>query len=132
MRCITAICPAGPPKLSAATRAQTRTASPKGTPCGGIFAARGAGVSMMPLFLVVSFIASLTRLSEILVKMIEHGGAAGNPVLVVVRGHADPGDQSPDPVYLGAGELCVLEVDIVYDLGDRAKGRVFEVRPREQ
>ena len=32
MRCITAIWPAGPPKESAATRAQTRIASPKGTP----------------------------------------------------------------------------------------------------
>src|SRR5688572_8005994 len=29
MRCITAICPAGPPKLSSATRAQTRAASEK-------------------------------------------------------------------------------------------------------
>src|SRR5690349_12166415 len=32
MRCITAICPAGPPKLSAATRSQTRKASPSETP----------------------------------------------------------------------------------------------------
>ena len=30
---MTAIWPAGPPKLSAAIRAQTRTASPNGTPC---------------------------------------------------------------------------------------------------
>src|SRR5438270_3095725 len=35
MRCITAICPAGPPKDSAATRSQTRSASPKETPCAG-------------------------------------------------------------------------------------------------
>ena len=32
IRCITAICPAGPPKLSAATRSQTRKASPIETP----------------------------------------------------------------------------------------------------
>src|SRR5881394_1725562 len=31
MRCMTAIWPAGPPKLSAATRTQTLSASPKGT-----------------------------------------------------------------------------------------------------
>src|SRR5208337_4817841 len=35
MRCITAICPAGPPKLSAATRSQTRKASPIETPWAG-------------------------------------------------------------------------------------------------
>ncbi len=34
MRCITAICPAGPPNDRAATRSQTFMASPKGTPCG--------------------------------------------------------------------------------------------------
>src|SRR3954471_17527669 len=34
MRCMTAIWPAGPPKLSRATRVQTRTASPRLTPCG--------------------------------------------------------------------------------------------------
>src|SRR5215207_4135292 len=33
MRCMTAIWPAGPPKLSIATRAQTRKASPRLTPC---------------------------------------------------------------------------------------------------
>src|ERR1700677_2962443 len=35
IRCITAICPAGPPKLSVATRNQTRNASPVETPCAG-------------------------------------------------------------------------------------------------
>src|ERR1051326_6224830 len=33
MRCITAICAAGPPKLIRATRVHTRTASPSDTPC---------------------------------------------------------------------------------------------------
>ena len=36
MRCITAIWPAGPPKLSAATRNHTRNASPNETPCPGV------------------------------------------------------------------------------------------------
>src|SRR3954463_15511597 len=35
MRCITAIWPAGPPKLSIATRSQTRNASRSDTPCRG-------------------------------------------------------------------------------------------------
>src|SRR6476646_9810188 len=35
MRCITAIWPAGPPKLSIATRSQTRNASRNDTPCRG-------------------------------------------------------------------------------------------------
>src|SRR5689334_13500407 len=39
MRCITAIWPAGPPKLSAATRHHTRNASPNETPCPGVVGA---------------------------------------------------------------------------------------------
>src|SRR5215203_2194291 len=35
MRCITAIWPAGPPKLRSATRSQTRNASPSETPWAG-------------------------------------------------------------------------------------------------
>src|SRR5262245_36916787 len=41
MRCITAICPAGPPKLSPATRNHVRKASPNVTPWLGSSAARG-------------------------------------------------------------------------------------------
>src|SRR5262249_41005852 len=36
MRCMTAIWPAGPPKLSAATRAHVQKASRRLTPCGGV------------------------------------------------------------------------------------------------
>jgi hypothetical protein len=38
IRCITAIWPAGPPKLSSATRVHTRNASPKETPCAAFAA----------------------------------------------------------------------------------------------
>src|SRR6266568_4199748 len=38
VRCITAIWPAGPPKLSSATRVHTRNASPRETPCAGLAA----------------------------------------------------------------------------------------------
>src|SRR6188472_4825116 len=37
MRCMTAIWPAGPPKLSIATRSQTRNASRSDTPCRGTY-----------------------------------------------------------------------------------------------
>ena len=40
MRCITAICPAGPPKLSAATRAQALAAWPSETPGAALAAAQ--------------------------------------------------------------------------------------------
>src|SRR5437773_12038502 len=42
IRCITAIWPAGPPKLFSATRIQTRSASEKGTPCSAFDKARSA------------------------------------------------------------------------------------------
>src|SRR4029077_5646038 len=38
IRCITAIWPAGPPKLSSATRVHTRNASPRETPCAALAA----------------------------------------------------------------------------------------------
>src|SRR5262249_47864343 len=41
MRCITAICPAGPPKLSPATRNHVQNASRRATPWLGSSAARG-------------------------------------------------------------------------------------------
>src|SRR5215218_5532410 len=83
MRCMTAIWPAGPPKLSAATRAQVRA-------------------------------------------------AAGEALPVVPGRGADAGDQGPDALGLGAGELAVLEVDVVHDLGDRAQRRLAEAQAREQ
>src|SRR5438552_2186480 len=48
MRCITAICPAGPPNDIAAIRSQTRSASPNETPCAGTERRpAGAGTSVM-------------------------------------------------------------------------------------
>src|SRR5213596_2701507 len=50
MRCITAICPAGPPKESAATRSHTRNASPSVTPCAGTGRSPArTEISVMPL-----------------------------------------------------------------------------------
>src|SRR5262245_63900795 len=44
MRCITAIWPAGPPKLSAATRAHVQNASRRLTPCPGPGTSRGVSL----------------------------------------------------------------------------------------
>src|SRR3954469_3513626 len=71
MRCMTAICPAGPPKLSAATRSQTRKASPKVTPCECVDAPL-SGVAWVTALLMS---ASLFR---------------GRPVVRFVRGVAAP------------------------------------------
>src|SRR6266568_6827032 len=50
IRCMTAICPAGPPKESAATRSHTRNASARETPCAGRGRAPvGTEISVMPL-----------------------------------------------------------------------------------
>src|ERR1043166_6936134 len=50
MRCMTAICPAGPPNDSAATRIQTRSASPNETPCAGRGLAAPFAVSSVTRF----------------------------------------------------------------------------------
>src|SRR4051812_41293504 len=52
MRCITAIWPAGPPKLSAATLAQTRTASGNEIPCPDLFDRSAAAVFAMTPFAI--------------------------------------------------------------------------------
>jgi hypothetical protein len=58
------------------------------------------------------------------VKILENGAAAKEPLLVVASGRADRVDHGPDPIRLGAGELAVLEIDVVHDLGDRPQRRV--------
>src|SRR4029453_19112631 len=47
MRCITAIWPAGPPKLNSAIRSQTRSAAASDTPCAGRAGIARAAVSMV-------------------------------------------------------------------------------------
>src|SRR5207237_4680306 len=50
MRCMTAICPAGPPNDSSAMRSQTRNASPNETPCAGSVLAAPFAVSSVTRF----------------------------------------------------------------------------------
>src|SRR5437763_16166224 len=54
MRCMTAICPAGPPKDIAATRSQTRSASPNETPCAGSGRGVPLAVRSVTIFLLLS------------------------------------------------------------------------------
>src|SRR5258708_12464288 len=53
MRCIIAIWPAGPPKLSAAILAHTPTASRNEMPCAGIFDRSTSAVFMVSAFAIL-------------------------------------------------------------------------------
>src|SRR5215213_10555359 len=79
MRCITAICPAGPPKLSAATLAQTPTASRNGMPCADVSAFSVAAVAATWAFVMRSI--SLDRVEWLLLAAVFH-----TDVVVVLAG----------------------------------------------
>src|SRR5215831_11391469 len=119
MRCITAICPAGPPKLSAATRAQTRKAAAK----------------LMPWPVGQGPRDSFPRgplAAEDREQIVEQPGASRQALLLLRRIGADPRDQHLQARRLLAGELAVLEIDVVDDLGDLAETRILEPAPRQQ
>src|SRR5215472_1219266 len=119
MRCITAICPAGPPKLSAATRAQTRKAAAK----------------LMPWPVGQGPRDSFPRgplAAEDREQIVEQPGASRQALLLLRRIGADPRDQHLQARRLLAGELAVLEIDVVDDLGDLAETRLLEPAPRQQ
>src|SRR3954452_2657111 len=122
MRCMTAICPAGPPNESAATRNQTRNASPQPTPWDG--SVRAETVADAAVSAISSSSAAL--LAEGLVEVVEHGAAARDPLVVLAIRRADPGNQGANAGRLLAPELLVLEVDVVHDLADGAQRRVAE------
>src|SRR5215210_1503501 len=81
MRCITAIWPAGPPKLSAATLAQTPTASRNEMPCVGVSAFSVAAVAATWILVIrISFArAQLLLLAAVLYAdvVIDLAGRAG-------------------------------------------------------
>src|SRR4051812_45652789 len=80
-----------------------------------------------------SFALSLSAfLLEIVVEAVEDPGASRNPFRVILGRDADAFDQRSDPCDLGAAELVVLEIDIVDDLRDGAKRRVFQCAAIEQ
>src|SRR3954465_8348354 len=80
-----------------------------------------------------SFAPSLSAfLLEIVVEAVEDLGASRNPFQVILGRDAYALDQRSNPCDLGAAELVILEVDIVDDLRDGAKCRVFQRAAIEQ
>src|SRR6516162_4506050 len=140
MRCMTAIWPAGPPKLNIATRSHTRMASRRTTPCCGFqrsVIASSAKARLTHCETLHSLVHRNCRLlaaflPEILVEVVEHCGAPGNPLRIIVGRSTDPLDQRSDAVDFGSAKLAVFQIDIVDDLGDRAQRRVFDAGALEQ
>src|SRR5689334_14213171 len=117
MRCMTAICPAGPPNESAATRNHTQNASRQLTPWDGLASTGAAPANVVS---AISF-SSAALLAEGLVEVVEHSAAARDPLRVVAIRRADPCDQDADTGRFLAPEFRVLEVDVVHDLADGAE-----------
>src|SRR5215211_7995152 len=115
MRCMTAICPAGPPNESRATRSQTRNASASETPWDGLVSAEAVSATAVVCAIGCS---SAALFAERLVKVVEHGATPREPLRVVAIGRADPGDQAANAGRLLASELFVFEINVVHDLAD--------------
>ncbi len=64
--------------------------------------------------------------AEVLIEVVEHRAALGYPLLVLSVGGANPGDQVGDAVCLFAGELRVLQVDVVHDLRNGLQSRICD------
>src|ERR1700674_4548470 len=78
MRCMTAICPAGPPKERSATRTQTRVASAKDGISGGTLTSRPGAAT-------ISVISRLRLVSRPVVRFV--GGVAAPAIEGVVERH---------------------------------------------
>src|SRR5262249_7093789 len=139
MRCMTAIWPAGPPKLRPATRSQTQKASCSGTPCCGF--PFSAIANSAKLCLVAGSIPKWSHyeraclsapLPEVLVEFIEDFGTARDPLRIILGRCADTLYKGSDTCNFGSAELAVLEIDIVDDLADGAKRRVLYAASLEQ
>src|SRR5262245_34544981 len=118
MRCMTAIWPAGPPKLRPAPRSQTQKASCSGTPCRGFhFSAIATSANVCPVagrILKPFEDACLSALlPEVLVEVIEDFGATRNPLRIILGRRADTLYKGSDTCNFGSAELAVLEIDIV-------------------
>src|SRR5262245_12183124 len=139
MRCMTAICPAGPPKLRPATRSQVQNASRSDTPCCGFHCSaieRSTNVCLIRW--ANSRVGSFARaclsafLPEVLVEVVEDFSPACNPLRIIPGRGADTLHKGSDTCDFGSPELAVLEIDIVDDLGDGAKRCVLEAASVEQ
>src|SRR3954468_18549944 len=132
---MTAIWPAGPPKLRAAIRAHTQNAAPRLTPCLPSFVA-DTGVStttsVWVIRLLLNHFSSITFPAKVFVKILEHGRSAVQAPAVVVRCGRDAGNQRLDARRLLPPELAVLQVDVVDDLGDGLECRFRLAQPGQQ
>src|SRR5918996_3226341 len=110
IRCITAIWPAGPPKLSAAILAQTRTASLNGIPCE-VEPTMSPGTALI-WFITGSELVRSARgapaVAERGVQVLEHGDALREPLLILRMSPGDPRNQACDAGCLVAAEFRVL------------------------
>src|SRR5262249_29434504 len=139
MRCMTAIWPAGPPKLRPATRSQTQKASCSGTPCCGFhFSAIATSANVCLVAGRIPKSAHYERaclsalLAKVLVEVVEDFGATRNPLRIILGRRADTLYKGSDTCNFGSAELAVLEIDIVDDLADGAKRRVLYAASLEQ
>src|SRR5262245_3779777 len=108
MRCMTAICPAGPPKLSAATRVQTRTASLNEMPWPGASMDWTEATSKLSILFMASSCSSAALGAEILVEVVEDWRALRDALLILRIGRANSRDEASDTRRLLASELRVL------------------------
>src|SRR5262249_62244598 len=126
MRCMTAIWPAGPPKLRPATRSQTQKASCSGTPCCGFhfsaIATSANGCLVAGRILKPFEDACLSALlPKELVEVVEDFGPSRDPLRIILGRRADTLHKRSDTCNFGSPELAALEIYFVADLADGAK-----------
>src|SRR3712207_629540 len=119
---MTAICPAGPPKVCIEMRNQARTAVRNGTT---VCSCEREGVSESTGVLAGSgrLAAEEQATTVVLVEPVEEGPGDGERVLVGA-GHRQPAQQDVEPGGLGRVEPLVVEVGLVDRLGDPPQHRV--------
>src|SRR3712207_4745715 len=125
-RCMTAICPAGPPKVCSETRNQARTASRKGgTAVAWTGAACGVGSDIGSPSGSGRLAAEQQAAADVLVQAVEERAGDGEGALVVA-GHRQAAQQHVEARGLGGVEAAVVEVGLVHDLADPLEHGVVE------
>src|SRR3712207_4087899 len=134
---MTAIWPAGPPKVCSEMPNQVRTAARNGTVAcwsGGAGSCWGAVSRVMGSSAVEGGSGRLAAEHEaaavVLVEPVEDGAGDGEGVLVV-PGHRQSAQDDVQSGGLGSVEALVVEVGLVHDLGDPPQHRVGELVPAQ-
>src|SRR5436190_8394266 len=113
MRCITAIWPAGPPKLSPAMRAHVQNASRKVTPCAGVPAGKEAARTAVESFTSGSWFLALPVV-----------GLPGGIPAPAIEGIVEPHRR------LELGEIIPIHARIAKRGGQQSRALRRKVRPR--